>query len=87
MEFNLVLGSNENCVPEGLSIGVQPEAIGWSLGNVFSFIGPENRYYNGDCFTKDTPYLIQAISGIEMLLGIILVFLLGLGLRNQFRLR
>ncbi len=38
MEFNLVLGSNENCVPETLSIGVQPEVIGWSLGNVFSFI-------------------------------------------------
>ena len=87
MEFYLLMGGKGNCVPEILSIGIQPEAVGWSFGNVFSFLSFGKTYYAGDCYVKTLPAFLKVIAAFEMIGGFILLFLLSLGLRNRFRLR
>jgi len=62
------------------------EAFGWSISNTLPFIGTGNLYYGGE-FAKELAWPLRVVGGVQTLFGFILLFLLGLGLRNRFRLR
>ncbi len=59
-------------------------AMGWSFANLFSFFGFRGLFFEE---AKELPALLQVTSGVQTVLGFVLLFLLGLGLRNRFRLR
>ncbi len=60
-------------------------AMGLSLSNILSFMGI-NRLYFQDLL-QGLPDVLQFIAGLQTILGFLLLFLLGLGLRTRFRLR
>ena len=60
-----------------------PSAMGWSFANLFSFFGFYRRYFAGE----ELEPLLLVFSGVQTVFGFVLVFMLGLGLRNRFRLR
>lgn len=60
-----------------------PQAMGWSFANLFSFFGFYRKYFHGE----DLNAALQLFSGVQTVLGFALLFFLGLGLRNRFRLR
>ena len=66
--------------PDWLSI---PQAMGWSFANLFSFFGFYRRYFKGETLND----VLQLFSATQTVFGFVLLFLLGLGLRNRFRLR
>ena len=59
--------------------------FGVSFSSTFSFLGLGRRFH-GDFFDSTSPWL-DFLSGFQTVVGVILVFLLGLGLRNHFRLK
>ena len=61
------------------------EGLGLSIANTFPFLGFIRRFH-GDVY-KDAPNWIEVIAGTQSILGVILLFFLGLGLRNRFRLK
>ena len=68
--------SSENPVIEGL---------GLSIANTLPFLGFIRRFH-GDIY-KDAPNWLEVITATQSTGGIILLFFLGLGLRNRFRLK
>ena len=60
------------------------KAAGLSFANIFVFFGFHKRFDMK--WSGDSNWLI-AFTGLETILGFILLFFLGLGLRNQFRLK
>ncbi len=58
-------------------------SMGWSFANLFPFFGFRRLYFSGENLTTWQSF----IGGAETVAGFILLFLLGLGLRNRFRLR
>lgn len=63
-----------------------PAAAGWSFSNLFPFFGFRRLYFNSDFIASLPPHL-DGIGAIQTVFGFIFLFLLGLGLRNRFRLR
>ena len=61
------------------------KAAGLSFANIFAFFGFHSRFVEIE-WSKASNWLI-AFTGLETILGFILLFFLGLGLRNQFRLK
>ena len=61
------------------------KAAGLSFANIFAFFGFHSRFAEIE-WSKASNWLI-AFTGLETILGFILLFFLGLGLRNQFRLK
>ncbi|MEP3296090.1 MAG: hypothetical protein ABJO27_06350 [Pseudoruegeria sp.] len=59
---------------------------GLSFTNLFSFLGMGRRFF-GAAFYVNLPHWMVFISGAQTILGVILLFFLGLGLRNRFRLK
>lgn len=64
-------------------IGLLSEVWAWSLANTIPIFGFGQLYYGG--VLAELPAWLTIVSGIQAVLGIILLFLLGLGLRNLFR--
>jgi hypothetical protein len=66
-----------------------PAALTYSGGNMFAFV-PIGRsaleQSRADLFGEKVPYELLWIAGSQSVLSVILLFLLGLGLRNMFRL-
>lgn len=66
-----------------------PAALTYSGGNMFAFV-PIGRsaleQSRADLFGDKVPYELLWIAGSQSVLSVILLFLLGLGLRNMFRL-
>ncbi|AXX99676.1 hypothetical protein BAR1_03530 [Profundibacter amoris] len=60
-----------------------PSAMGWSFANLFSFFGFHKRYFG----EEELNAVLQVTGGVQTVAGFILLFFLGLGLRNRFRLR
>lgn len=60
------------------------DSAGLSFANIFVFFGFHKRFDMK--WSGDSNWLI-AFTGLETILGFILLFFLGLGLRNQFRLK
>lgn len=72
---------------EGLSwTGIGASGIGLSLSNIFRFAGFHNQIFDND-FIIRLPSYFKVLSVVQTLCSIPLLFLLGLGLRNRFRLR
>lgn len=58
---------------------------GFSLASVGGFFGMRKEFFSE--FMKDLPGTVLALSGAQSLLGAVFVFLLGLSLRNRFRIK
>ena len=61
------------------------DATNLSFTNIFAFFGFDRRLPNFMIYEES--HLFIALAGLETILGFILVFFLGLGLRNRFRLK
>ncbi|MCZ0810679.1 MAG: pentapeptide repeat-containing protein [Pseudomonadota bacterium] len=61
-------------------------AAGVSFGNLFGFLGI-NRLYFTDLLRDHSPGGLQFVAGLQTVSGVVLLFFLGLGLRNRFRLK
>lgn len=61
------------------------EGFGVSVGNTLPFLGLVRKMHPD--FYKEAPWWLDALSGAQSLLGIVLLFFFGLGLRNRFRLK
>ena len=61
-------------------------ALGLSAANIFKFFGFQRVYFEDDVIGKLNPYL-QSMTAAQTVIGYFLLFLLGLGLRNRFRLK
>lgn len=59
------------------------KATAWSFANLFPLFGFQKRFF-GD---EDLHTAILVTGGVQTVAGFILLFFLGLGLRNRFRLR
>ena len=71
---------------ESAATGAQfATALGWSLSNTLPFSGFGRVYYSG--FAEGLPIWLKVIGGAQVIAAMVLLFLLGLGLRNRFRLR
>ena len=77
------LGSYLRCVKSSESPII--EGLGLSIAYTFPFLGFIRRFH-GDVY-KDTPNWLGVIAATQSIGGIILLFFLGLGLRNRFRLK
>lgn len=62
------------------------EPFGFSFANIFKFLGFQRLYF-GSTYMDTLPVWLQAVSGLQTILGFALLFFLGLGLRQRFRLR
>lgn len=62
------------------------QGLGISLANTFSFLGFHRLYIDKDTLAA-MPDWLKAIGGVQTVAGVTLLFLLGLGLRNRFRLK
>jgi hypothetical protein len=61
-------------------------AVGWSISNTLPFLGFGKLYFGGK-FALGLPVWLKVVGGVQTLFGFVLLFFLGLGLRNRFRLR
>ncbi len=61
------------------------QAAGWSISNTLPFLGLGKLYYGE--LAKELAWPLKVAGGVQTLLGYVLLFFLGLGLRNRFRLR
>lgn len=61
------------------------EGLGISIGNTLPFLGFVGKMHPD--FYKEAPAWLDAMSGAQSVAGIALLFFLGLGLRNRFRLK
>lgn len=64
-------------------------AVTYSAGNMFAFVPISHAALEKsrtDLFCKLVPYDVMWLAGSQSVLSVILLFLLGLGLRNMFRL-
>jgi len=58
-------------------------AMGWSFATIFPFFGFQRLYFDNE----NLDGVLQCVGGAQTVFGFILLFMLGLGLRNRFRLR
>jgi hypothetical protein len=61
-------------------------AAGFSFSNLFGFLGFSRLYFSTE-FLNALPTLLKVIAARQTVAGVILLFFLGLGLRNRFRLK
>ncbi len=66
--------------------GIDPaQMYGFSLASLGGFFGMRKEFFAD--FTENLPAMAQTLSGAQSLLGAVFVFLLGLSLRNRFRIK
>lgn len=70
-----------NYIPDIWSAG---SAAAWSFANLFPLFGFRGLYLEDQSCLH---YLLQITGGVQTVAGFVLLFFLGLGLRNRFRLR
>jgi len=61
------------------------EALACRFGNTFSFLGLQKTFFEGELKAMDGWF--QTLAGFQTVMGFVLLFFLGLGLRNRFRLK
>ncbi|MDJ0825947.1 MAG: hypothetical protein QNJ16_10635 [Rhodobacter sp.] len=62
------------------------EAVGLSFANLFAFLGFARLYF-GEFLAEEAPTWVKVLAGGQTIAGVVLLFFLGLGLRNRFRLK
>jgi hypothetical protein len=60
-------------------------AAGFSVAQLFAFLGFAGSYFGTD-FLDALPTALKVLAGLQTVAGVVLLFFLGLGLRNRFRL-
>jgi len=60
-------------------------SLGLSFANMFSFLGLQKTFVEGELKAMDGWF--QTLAGFQTVMGFVLLFFLGLGLRNRFRLK
>ena len=73
-------------MPEDIQDSRYWAAAGVSFGNLFGFLGI-NRLYFTEVLRDHSPDGLQLVAGAQTVAGVVLLFFLGLGLRNRFRLK
>lgn len=61
-------------------------SAGFSFSNLFAFLGFTRLYFDAE-FIANLPRALKFLAASQTVAGVILLFLLGLGLRNRFRLK
>ena len=61
-------------------------AFGLSFANTFSVLGIHREFTNPDTI-KSYPEWLTVVATVQSILGIVLLFLFGLGIRNRFRIK
>ncbi len=61
-------------------------AAGFSVAQLFGFLGFTGSYFGTD-FLDALPTALKVLAGFQTVAGVVLLFFLGLGLRNRFRLK
>jgi len=61
-------------------------SLALSLANTFGLLGLRREFFPASVIT-DLPWILKLVAGIQTIAGGVLFFLLGLGLRNRFRMR
>ena len=61
------------------------EGLGISIGNTLPFLNLVRKMHPD--FYREAPAWLDALSGLQSVAGIVLLFFLALGLRNRFRLK
>jgi uncharacterized protein YjbI with pentapeptide repeats len=76
------------CVPAPLEVAERPmgTAMGLSFSNLFPLFG-FGRVFFGEEFMEPFPAVLKLLSGFQTVASLPLLFFLGLGLRQRFRLR
>ncbi|UWR59569.1 hypothetical protein [Phaeobacter inhibens] len=76
------------CVPAPDGVIERPmgAAMGLSVSNLFPLFG-FGRLYFGVEFMQSLPAVLKTLSGLQTVVSLPLLFFLGLGLRQRFRLR
>lgn len=62
------------------------EPLVLSFSNTFKIFGFQGLFFESEYFTKLSAW-VKFVSGVQTILGFVLLFFLGLGLRQRFRLR
>ncbi len=70
-----------NLVRTSKDFSIVFSSAGWSISNIFPFFGFRRL------FSSELSNWYDVLAGVQTVSGFILLFLLGLGLRNRFRLR
>ncbi|WP_027258180.1 hypothetical protein [Leisingera aquimarina] len=76
------------CVPAPDSVIERPmgAAMALSFSNLFPLFGFGRVYFGGD-FMRELPAVLKTLAGFQTVASLPLLFFLGLGLRQRFRLR
>lgn len=83
--FNGIARSSATCTRETLASF--PEAAGFSFANLFAFLGLARLHFGQVYYSSlENPWL-HLLGGLQTVLGVALLYFLGLGLRNRFRLK
>ena len=61
-------------------------AAGLSFSNIFRFFGFQRVHFEPGIINS-LPFPLEVMTAVQTLVGFVLLFLLGLGLRNRFRLK
>ena len=61
-------------------------AAGFSVAQLFGFLGFTGNYFRAE-FLDALPTALKILAGLQTVAGVVLLFFLGLGLRNRFRLK
>jgi hypothetical protein len=62
------------------------QSLGLSFANTFNVFGFRKDYFDAATISN-LPDLLKVLSAVQTILGTILLFLVGLGIRNRFRMR
>ena len=62
------------------------QMLGLSFTNLLNFLGLQRAYFDS-AFLESLPWWVKVSSALESVSGVVLLFFLGLGLRQRFRLR
>lgn len=61
-------------------------AAGFTVAQLFGFLGFTGSFFGRE-FLDALPWPLKVVGGLQTIVGVILLFLLGLALRNRFRLK
>ena len=61
-------------------------AAGLSFSNIFRFFGFQRVHFEPEIINS-LPFPLEVMTAVQTVVGFVLLFLLGLGLRNRFRLK
>jgi hypothetical protein len=82
---NFAIATRQYRAPEiRRSVPKLDKAIGLSFINTFGVLGFQRLLPDA---TRELSDLLLVVAGVQMMAGVILLFLFGLALRNRFRMR